>query len=90
MQNGEVRFPKLYISTASAPDVRIGYSRKNRLGLMECKKRTFMAKSQNLSTGPTSEQGKDISCQNSTKHGLNSVKLNTTEEQSLYDVSLSR
>ena len=44
-----------------------------------------MAKSQNLSTGPTSEEGKAISCQNSTKHGLTSVKLNTSEEQSLYD-----
>ena len=44
-----------------------------------------MAKSQNLSTGPTSEEGKAISCQNSTKHGLTSVKLNTPEEQSLYD-----
>jgi len=44
-----------------------------------------MAKSQNLSTGPTNEEGKAISCQNSTKHGLTSVKLNTPEEQSLYD-----
>jgi len=44
-----------------------------------------MTKSQNLSTGPTSEEGKAISCQNSTKHGLTSVKLNTSEEQSLYD-----
>jgi len=44
-----------------------------------------MAKSQNLSTGPTSEEGKAVSCQNSTKHGLTSVKLNTPEEQSLYD-----
>ena len=52
---------------------------------MEHKRRTNMAKSQNLSTGPTSEEGKAISCQNSTKHGLTSVKLNTSEEQSLYD-----
>jgi len=43
-----------------------------------------MAKSQNLSTGPTSEAGKAISCQNSTKHGLTSVKLNTSEERSLH------
>ena len=44
-----------------------------------------MTKSQILSTGPTSEEGEAISCQNSTKHGLTSVKLNTPEEQSLYD-----
>jgi hypothetical protein len=44
-----------------------------------------MAKSQNLSTGPTSEEGKAISCQNSTKHGLTSVKLNTAEEQIFYE-----
>jgi len=44
-----------------------------------------MAETQNLSTGPTSEEGKAISCQNSTKHGLTSVKMNTPEEQSLYD-----
>jgi len=48
-----------------------------------------MAKSQNLSTGPTSEEGKAISCQNSTKHGLTSVKLNTSEEQSLYDAMVA-
>ena len=48
-----------------------------------------MAKSQNLSTGPTSEEGKAISCQNSTKHGLTSVKLNTTEEQSFYDAMVA-
>ena len=39
-----------------------------------------MAKTQNLSTGPTSEEGKAISYQNSTKYGLTSVKLNTSEE----------
>ena len=48
-----------------------------------------MTKSQNLSTGPTSEEGKAISCQNSTKHGLTSVKLNTQEEQSLYDAMVA-
>ena len=48
-----------------------------------------MAKSQNLSTGPTSEEGKAISCQNSTKHGLTSIKLNTAEEQSLYDAMVA-
>ena len=48
-----------------------------------------MAKSQNLSTGPTSEEGKAISCQNWTKHGLTSVKLNTSEEQSLYDAMVA-
>lgn len=48
-----------------------------------------MAKTQNLSTGPTSEEGKAISCQNSTKHGLTSVKLNTSEEQSLYDAMVA-
>ena len=48
-----------------------------------------MAKSQNLSTGPTSEEGKAISCQNSTKHGLTSVKLNTSEEQSLYEAMVA-
>ena len=52
---------------------------------MEYKGRTIMAKSQNLSTGPTSEEGKAISCQNSTKHGLTSVKLNTAEEQFFYE-----
>lgn len=41
-----------------------------------------MAKSQNLSIGP-------ISCHNSTKHGLTSVKLNTAEEQSLYDAMVA-
>ena len=61
-----------------------GIRAKNRLALIGNKRRTFMAKSQNLSTGPTSEEGKAISCQNSTKHGLTSVKLNTIEEQSLY------
>jgi hypothetical protein len=53
---------------------------------MEYKRRTIIAKAQSLSTGPISEEGKTISCQNSTKHGLTSVKLNTAEEQSLYDV----
>ena len=48
-----------------------------------------MAKSQNLSTGPTSEEGKAISCQNSTKHGLTSVKLNTIEEQSLFEAMVA-
>jgi len=48
-----------------------------------------MAKSYNLSTGPTSEEGKAISCQNSTKHGLTSVKLNTAEEQPLYDAMVA-
>ena len=48
-----------------------------------------MAKSHNLSTGPTSEEGKAISCQNSTKHGLTSVKLNTAEEQPLYDAMVA-
>ena len=62
-----------------------GISAKNRLAFVEYKRRTFMSKLQNLSTGPTSEEGKAISCQNSTKHGLTSVKLNTSEEQSLYD-----
>ena len=40
---------------------------------------------QSLSTGPTSEEGKAVSSQNSTKHGLTSVKLNTPEEQTLYE-----
>ena len=44
-----------------------------------------MAKSQSLSTGPTSEEGKAVSRLNSTKHGLTSVKLNTAEEQTLYE-----
>lgn len=48
-----------------------------------------MAKSQNLSTGSTSEAGKPISCQNSTKHGLTSIKLNTFEEQSLYEAMVA-
>ena len=48
-----------------------------------------MSKLQNLSTGPTSEEGKAISCMNSTKHGLTSVKLNTAEEQSLYDAMVA-
>jgi hypothetical protein len=52
---------------------------------MEYKRRTIMAKSPNLNWPPTSEEGKAISCQNSTKYGLTSVKLNTAEEQSLYD-----
>ena len=49
-----------------------------------------MAKSQNLSTGTISEKGKAISCQNSTKYRRASLKSNKAEEQSLYDVSLSR
>jgi len=89
MQHSGVRFAKLKLSTSSAPDVRIGYSRKNRLALIGNKRRTIMTKSQNLSTGPTSEEGKAISCQNSTKHGLTSVKLNTQEEQSLYDAMVA-
>ena len=53
---------------------------------MEHKRRTIIAKAQNLSIGPISEEGKTICCQNLTKHGLTSVKLNTAEEQSLYDM----
>ena len=56
---------------------------------MENKRRTIIAKSQNLSTGPTSEEGKAINRQNSTKHGLTSVKLNTSEEQSLYEAMVA-
>ena len=62
-----------------------GIRAKNRLAFVEYKRRTIITKSHNLSTGPTSEEGIAISCQNSTKHGLTSVKLNTAEEQSLYD-----
>ena len=85
MQSSRVRFAKLKLSTAWAHDARIGYSDKKWGSLYGVQKEIDMAKLQSPSTAPTSEEGKAISCQNSTKHGLTSAKLNKTEEQSLYE-----